>query len=294
MAEQQSSFTAEAATMFRAAESSLPEEERACYDPLAAKFLGSVFAGAKLDEESVRDTMRQLKEAGMGPAYAEVVARTAYIDGSLHRQIESGITQLVVLGAGFDTRAYRFEALTQGQGNVTVFEVDHPAIQELKRARVEKALGALPAHVTYVPVDFDRDDLGSALRGHGYDGTRRTAFIWEGVTMYLDAEAVDTALSFVARRSGPGSSIVFDYIHRSSSGPHRESAGEGAARQVMERWGETHTFGMDPDKVESYLEEAGFREAVSIHPEALAALYPALARRGFQVAPYISLVLATV
>lgn len=292
MAEQQSSFTAEAATMFRATESSLPEGERVCFDPLAAKFLGSVFAGASLDEDSVRDTLRQLRDAAMGPAYAEVVARTAYIDDFLREQMEEGIEQLVILGAGFDTRAYRFEAIPSRK--IYVFEVDHPSVQEQKKARVEKALGALPGYVIYVPVDFGRGDLGPALGAHGYDAARRTAFIWEGVTMYLEAKAVEETLSFVVDNSGTGSSIVFNYIHRSESQPHRESTEEGAARRVMERWGENHTFGMDPEKVEGFLLRKGFRKAKNVDPADLAVLYPVLAHRGLEVAPYISLVSAEV
>ncbi len=292
MADKQSSFTAEAATMFRAVESSLPERERICFDSLAASFLGSVFTEASLDEQSVADTLRKLRETGMGSAYAEVVARTRYIDDFLQEQIEEGIEQLAILGAGFDTRAYRFDTLLAK--GVAVFEVDHPAIQEQKKARVEKVLGALPGHVEYVPVDFDRDELGSALRAHSYDNNRRTAFIWEGVTMYLAAEAVEETLAFVAHNSGPGSCIIFNYIHRSESEPHAESTEEGAARQVMERWGETHVFGMDPGKVEDYLKEKGFIKATNVPPATLTALYPNLSHRGLEVAPYISLVHATV
>ena len=290
MAEQQSSFTAEAATLFRALESTLPAEQRVCYDPLASKFLGPPFESAGLDEQSVADALRRMDETGMGPVFAEVVARTGYIDDFLRDSIDSGIGQLVILGAGFDTRAYRFDALPR-QG-VAVFEVDHPAIQEQKKARVAKALGALPAHVVYVPLDFGPGDLGHTLRSHGYDPTRRTAFIWEGVTMYLAQEAVEDTLAFVIRESGPGSAIVFNYVHRSSTEPHRESVEEGAARQVIEHWGETHVFGMDPERVEGFLRERGFKHVENISPETLTGLYPALARRGLRVASHLSLVRA--
>jgi methyltransferase (TIGR00027 family) len=290
VAEQQSSFTAEAATMFRALESALPEGERVCFDRLAARFLGSVFETASLDEQSVADALRKLMEAGMGPAYAEVVARTRYIDDFLRGCLDDGIEQLVVLGAGFDTRAYRFDALWER--GLAVFEVDHPAIQEQKKARVNKALGSLPGHVVYVPLDFGRDDLGEGLRNRGYGAARRTIFIWEGVTMYLAADAVEGTLACVVRNSGPGSSIVFNYVHRSSTEPHQESVEEGAARQVIEHWGESQTFGMDPERVEGFLRDRGFTEVEDVSSEALANLYPALARRGLRVAPYLSLVRA--
>jgi len=290
MAEQQSSFTAEAATMFRALESTLPDGERVCFDPLAARFLGSVFESASLSEASVADSLQKLMASGMGPAFAEVVARTRYIDDFLRACLDGGIEQLVILGAGFDTRAYRFRALLPQR--VAVFEVDHPAIQERKKTLVTKVFGILPSHVVYVPLDFDRGDLGEALRGRGYDAARRAAFIWEGVTMYLTAEAVERTLACVARDSAPGSSIVFNYAHRPAAEPRRESVEEAAARQVIERWGEAHVSGMDPGRIEGFLSELGLKVVEHLSPETLTGLYPALARRGLRVAPYLSLVRA--
>jgi methyltransferase (TIGR00027 family) len=165
--------------------------------------------------------------------------------------------------------------------------------QDQKKARVEKALGALPGHVVYVPVDFATDELATALRKNGYDAARRTLFIWEGVTMYLSAQAVDDTLAFVAGSSGPRSSIIFNYVHLSELAGTGGSPEAVAAQEILEEWGETHLFGLDPGEVGDFLERRGFHDVENVSPEALTDAYPALSRRGLKVASHLSLVHAT-
>src|SRR5690242_19428209 len=117
----------------------------------------------------------------------------------------------MILGAGYDTRAYRF---ADELSSVRVFELDHPVTAAVKLARVRRAFGELPEHVTYVRADLEREDLGLALVRAGYASAARTLFIWSGVSFYLSAEAVDSVLGFVRQSSGPGSSIVFDYHYQ--------------------------------------------------------------------------------
>ncbi len=121
----------------------------------------------------------------------------------------------------------------------------------------------------------------------------KSSFTAEAVTMYMTAEAVDDTLAFVVGNSGPRSSIIFNYIHRSTTASHRESVEEGAAREVMEQWGETHVFGLDPREVGEFLERRGFHDVKNISPEALTDAYPELGRRGLEVASYLSIVHAT-
>ena len=94
-----------------------------------------------------------------------------------------------------------------------VFEVDRPVTQELKKQRVREVLGTPPSNLTYVPVDFQHDDLLDVLTRHGYDRTQRTFFILEGVTMYLPEEAARETLRFVGAHPS-GSGIVFDFVYR--------------------------------------------------------------------------------
>jgi methyltransferase (TIGR00027 family) len=140
-----------------------------------------------------------------------LVARERYIDDYLQAALDDGLEQLVILGTGYDSRACRFERLK----DCKVFEVDHPATQQAKIVKLKKILGALPAHVVFVPIDFETQTLEQRLVECGYNEHKKTLFIWQGVTQYLTPEAVDSTLAFVASHSGQGSSIIFDYMYSS-------------------------------------------------------------------------------
>jgi methyltransferase (TIGR00027 family) len=138
-----------------------------------------------------------------------MIVRTRFIDEALERSIRSGATQVVILGAGFDSHAYRCQELL---APVRVFEVDRPATQALKKQRVNEVLGGPPKNLTYVAIDFQHEALPDALARHGYDPAGRTFFILEGVTMYLPAEAVRGTFRFVGSHP-PESAIAFDYVY---------------------------------------------------------------------------------
>ncbi len=128
----------------------------------------------------------------------------------LDRAISAGpIEQLVILGAGFDTRAWRLGALQ----NATVFEVDHPATQALKRQRAA-AMPAKARQVRFVATDFHQDYLAASLRAAGYDAGRPVFWLWEGVTMYLRPEAVAANLEALAALSPPGSRLALTYMSK--------------------------------------------------------------------------------
>jgi methyltransferase (TIGR00027 family) len=122
----------------------------------------------------------------------------------------------VVLGAGFDTRAYRLHELLSG---VQVFEVDRPATQERKRRRIQEltpgVIGALPSNLTYAPFDFRHEKPGDALVRSGYDAAVKTYFIWEGVTMYLPEDVIRETFTWIAGHAASGSGVVFDYVYAS-------------------------------------------------------------------------------
>jgi methyltransferase (TIGR00027 family) len=113
---------------------------------------------------------------------------------------------MVILGAGLDSRAYRLESLR----STTVFEVDHPKVQTYKRARVA-ALTQVAKAVRFVGVDFEHDDLASALTAAGHDPSAPTFFLWEGVAMYLTRAAIDATLATLASRASQGSTLVLSY-----------------------------------------------------------------------------------
>jgi methyltransferase (TIGR00027 family) len=141
-----------------------------------------------------------------------LVARARFIDDFAERLIEEGLQQLVILGAGYDFLAYRIEGLKK----IRTFEVDHPATQSVKTAKIREIFGSIPEHVTYVSADLGTEDFGRRLMEQGYKRSEKTLFIMEGLLYYLPPHVVDEVLSFIAENSGKGSAIIFDYIHESS------------------------------------------------------------------------------
>ena len=134
-----------------------------------------------------------------------LIARTLYIDRIIRRAV-GDMDQFVLLGAGYDTRAYG-ELKRDG---LAIFELDRARTQELKVASLGKA-GIDVAHVTFVPVDFSRDDAFEKLRAADYDPTKKTLFLWEGVTLYLAEEDVRRTLRDVRQHAAPGSVVVADF-----------------------------------------------------------------------------------
>lgn len=181
-----------------------------------------------------------------------VVVRTRYIDDALRDALRQGVRQVVILGAGFDSRAYRIPGIDR----VRVFEVDLPATQASKRALVLQRLGALPPHVTLIPADLTAPGLEAVLRDAGFQPEAATFFICEGVTHYLSAPTVDALFRQVAR-AARGSRMVVTYIHRAilQGAPVFEGADRTLA--TVRRSGEPYTFGFDPAELPRYLAERG-------------------------------------
>jgi methyltransferase (TIGR00027 family) len=200
--------------------------------------------------------------SGATPAYEAVATanmmliRTKFIDEKLERAILDGATQFVILGAGFDTRAYRFGELLKA---VKVFEVDSAATQRRKRQRVDAVLGGAPPNLTYVTIDFNRDKLGDALRQAGFDPNQRAFFTWEGVSMYVAEEGVRETLRTVATEFAPGSSLVMDYTTKASLEFLAKFPELGSGR-FLAAWGEPWVFGV-PDG-----EEKEFFAGVGLEP----------------------------
>jgi len=267
------SFGAEISAVYRADESNKPENIRVCYDPIAQHFLSSRFTifGRIPPLNAIYKSLGFWYAERVSPGVpGYVVARTAYIDDYLRTCIHDGIKQLVILGAGYDSRAYRFEEL---KGKVKVFEVDHPATQKVKITKVEKAFGSLPDHVVYVAIDFDKERLDERMFQSGYDPHLKTLFIWEGVNMFITAEGVDATLGIVTRSSGEGSSIIFDYILKSVVDGTCEFEEAEKTRRACEGIGEPFTFGIEEGTVGEFLSQRGFHRVKDIGTDFLKSAY---------------------
>jgi methyltransferase (TIGR00027 family) len=180
--------------------------------------------------------------------------RTRLIDDLVRQAIRGGACQALLLGAGFDSRPYRLDELR----DVSLFEVDHPSTQKAKRQRLQARLGRLPANVHFVPVDFEKDDLETALLHAGFDTHVAAVAVWEGVVSYLTPAAVDQSFRMLARILAQGSQLIFSYVHK--------GALDGSATfREARRWkssvrssGEPFIFGFDPAGLADYLRPRGF------------------------------------
>ncbi|UTB32373.1 MAG: class I SAM-dependent methyltransferase [Methanobacterium sp. ERen5] len=184
-----------------------------------------------------------------------IVARVRFFDDIVKSSIDDGLEQLVILGAGYDTRAYRIEGLDKTQ----VFEIDHPATQKIKIKKIMEIFKSQPGHVTYIPLDLEIDKFGQKFLETDYDSSKKTLFIMEGLLMYIAPETVDKILSFIVYNSGSGSSILFDYIPLSVvEGTSEFQAGQNWQKCVTEV-GEPFKFGISEGSTESFLTQRGFR-----------------------------------
>jgi methyltransferase (TIGR00027 family) len=250
MAKQTVSRTALGAAICRLIEQYQPEKTRLFYDPVAKELVGgSVRILMKF--ASMRNfTMKQTDAVAKG-IYGVQICRTRYIDDVVQAAISQGIKQLVILGAGYDTRPYRLPEME----SVKVFEVDLPAVQDDKKKKLQKYLGRLPEHVTFIPIDFDTQTLETVFTGTAFDPSMPAIFIWEGVTQYISEEAVRQTLAFVGK-SAPGSIIVFTYVLKSIIERHSDIPGANHMMDVVARqspW----VFGLEPSGIQDFLKPYG-------------------------------------
>jgi methyltransferase (TIGR00027 family) len=250
------SRTATVVTLWRATESVRAATTRLFEDPFAAAFLGWRFRWALyLSRLPVigAGVPWSLIDGHWSGARGTVVVRTRYIDDLLGAALRRGVDQVVILGAGFDCRAYRIRGIERTR----VFEVDHPLTQGQKQDVLRRRLGGLPPHVAMLAIDFNMHTLDTVMPGFGYRREAQTFFICEGVTHYLSAGAVDTLFRYVARNAAVGSQMVFTYIHRAALDGSVTFAGAERTLAAVRQAGEPYTFGFDPAALPQYLAARG-------------------------------------
>jgi methyltransferase (TIGR00027 family) len=240
------------------------DDPRIFDDPLALRILGldkGLAAGhgqGWLDDAPLSRVLR-----------ASLAARSRYAEDALGHAREQGVAQYVILGAGLDTFAYRHPSADNGP---QIFEVDHPAMQEWKRRRLQETAIAIPPHCTLAPVDFETQTLADGLRAAGFKADAPAFFSWLGVTMYLTIGAIDATLRFVASLPA-GSGIVFDYmISPALLSPKARQAFDGLAQRVASAGEPFQTF-FDPPALTNTLRDLGFGQIEDMAPEAIDARY---------------------
>ena len=181
-----------------------------------------------------------------------MLVRTRFIDELMERAVRSGATQLVILGAGFDTRAHRFAELLK---DVAIFEIDYGATQDYKKRRVEAAFGGLPDNVVYAPIDFAHESLAEVLRRAGFHPRRKTYYICEGVSMYVPEEGMKNTLRAIVAESAPGSALLLEYMNRTGIDVMMRYPA-GMIKNAID-WGEPFVFGVPDGQDQEFFREAG-------------------------------------
>jgi methyltransferase (TIGR00027 family) len=236
------------------------DDPKVFHDPLALRIVGeeNVSSAAQLEQTPISRGLRM-----------SLAIRSRYAEDELQIAIKRGVGQYVILGAGLDTFAYRHP---YSDDVLHVFEVDHPATQAWKRARLEEAGIAIPRTLTFSPVDLEAQTLEEGLVGSGLDTSKCTFFSWLGVTQYLTSSAIDDTLRFVASMP-TGSGIVFDYtISPSLLNPRARVAFDRLAHRVALA-GEPFQSFFDPSWLKASLRAMGFGQIEDFGAEEMNARY---------------------
>jgi len=229
-------------------------------DPLALRILGPDA------EEAIAEARENPGRRGLR---LFVAVRSRFAEDVAGQAIARGVRQIVVLGAGLDTFAYRVEPAE----GLRVFEVDHPATQAEKRRRLAAAGIAAPAHLTFAPCDFERAGLDESLGAAGFDARRPSFFLWLGVVPYLSQSAVFATLAFIGKLPG-GGEVVFDYANPP------ETIADEASRQAHEILAARVAAAGEPlrtyfvtSELHENLRGLGFRRVEDLGPDEIAARF---------------------
>ena len=214
------------------------------YDPFAMKIL-------REDEKDVLQFANKHPLASIGRLFT--AARSRIAEDALSRAVERGVRQIVNLGAGLDTFALRNP---HGALEIRIYEVDHPATQTWKLERLAEAQIALPPWPIFVPVDFERDDVGEKLVGAGFQENSPAFFTLLGVVPYLTQDAIGRTLDYIS--SIQNSEVVFDYMEPPEAFSEELRQIEKARAEQLERIGERSDTRFEPAGIAAILRSHGF------------------------------------
>lgn len=260
--DKQHSSTAEGAAAARALAAHERDERIRCPDLMAKKLLRPSYR-ILASIPGLRALTVSFYERTAPGLYMFHTIRTIHFDKILLGQIESNVEQFVVLGAGLDTRAYRFAEQLK---STKIFEVDHPRTSAWKRQRLKRAFGKVPDAVTYVEVNFQEQNLADRLAESGFDLSKRTFFLWEGVCMYLTLEAIDATLAFVTS-TAKGSSVLFEYFYDDVFDDPARYYGGTRLFEYVESKGEKYLSGFDPKTLDTFMEKRGLKVVSNVLAE---------------------------
>jgi methyltransferase (TIGR00027 family) len=197
---------------------------------------------------------RKLLRRLMGPkgVYEWVIARTRYIDDALLRACNEDFSQVVLFGAGFDSRGVRFKTQLK---EMRLFELDAPTTQRMKVEQFRLRGVDVPPNVTFVPINFETESVKDKLEQSGFKMGQRTLVILEGVLQYLNPHAVDTTFTTIQAIVGAGSRIIFDHAYGAVLRGEGKAYGQERMIDGVNRFGESWQFGLDEAEVKGFVEK---------------------------------------
>jgi len=273
-------------TVLVAIEQCFPKSQRVIDDGLAVRMLplGARMFVRLLRVPWMRDWLIGLSDKNDPGIWGSLLFRKRYIDEKVETA-RNEIEAVVSLGAGFDTRPFRLTNLA----SMPTWEIDQRENIEAKEKRLRKVLGAIPANVKFLTVDFDRDDLGALLQWRGYSANMRTLFVWEAVTQYLTEQGVKATFDWLAKAS-LGSRLVFTYVRKGFLTGENLYGWESGYKRFVET--KVWLFGMEPEDCPAFLQAYGWRVIEDLGYDELAGRYNGLTGRSLTSTPVERMVYA--
>ena len=251
------SKTAAVAAMYRVISNKDFQGGKLGPDYLAEYFLPPVLK-ALMKSNLMRKMIKKRTDSIMPGMNEYMTARTVFFDELFIDALNNEVPQIVLMGAGYDTRAYRFAKLNK---STRIIELDVAPTQSRKKKCLKKAGLDTTDGLSLVPINFDRESLQTVLERAGYDPGQKTLFLWEGVTYYLESESVDATLEFVSRHSTGDSVLAFDYVISISEETIDNYYGVREFARSMKKVhpNELFVFSIEEDQIETFLEERGLK-----------------------------------
>lgn len=227
-------------------------ENNACYksdDYIAPKLLPGFMV--PLIKTSV---IRKLYRNFFSPKgiYEYVIARTKYIDSIFVEILKNGFQQIVIFGAGFDSRGLRF---VPEYPNTSIFELDVPTTQNAKISQLQKRGVSISENINFISIDFNKESVIDKLKQSGFNRNKKTFFLLEGLLMYLDSDSVKATFRIITDNTIKGSEIIFDFVYASVLKKEHRYYGEKDIEKFVRKAGEEWTFGIHEGRLESFLED---------------------------------------
>ncbi len=264
-----SSQTAMMVAMPRAIHQLIDDEPRVLDDPVAVHMVPGFSRENVLSTLNAPNPILDYRSPMMTLARANLIMRARFAEDCLHEAINAGVWQYVILGAGFDTFAYRQPSWG---GKLRVFEVDHPATQRIKRNRLSTAGIKIPGNVSYCGCDFEQMSLSDALASTQFDTKSPTFFSWLGVTVYLTVASIDTTLRYVASLPA-GTTIVFDGLRPVIPPSGFEIDLLKMIELTLKMTDEPLVTDPEPREWDTWLKQVGFSRISHLTPEEATARY---------------------